>query len=222
MPHTVTIKEVRSLTHNVTELTTEKPDNYQFKPGQSTEVAINKEGWKEKKRPFSFTSLPEDEYLKFSIKSYRDHDGVTKQIDGLMEGDELIIDDPWGTINYKGKGTFIAGGAGITPFISILKDLERKNQLKDNSLIFSNDTSKDVILESYWEDILGDDFTSTLTQEKLEDYEYGKIDMKFLKEHVSGFSQEFYICGPEQMVKDISELLIMLGANPENITFEKS
>ena len=61
-----------------------KPEGYTFEPGQATEVAINKEGWKEEKRPFTFTSLPDEEDLQFTIKSYRDHDGVTNELDGLV------------------------------------------------------------------------------------------------------------------------------------------
>ncbi|MBK6265760.1 flavodoxin reductase [Marivirga sp. S37H4] len=221
MANTVKITNIRSLTHNVTEITTQKPKEYAFEPGQSTEVAINKEGWKEEKRPFSFTSLPEDDFLQFSIKSYRDHNGVTDKVNGLIAGDELKIGDPVGTIQYKGNGTFIAGGAGITPFISIFKDLEKKNKLNGNSLIFSNKTSKDVILESYWQDIFDDNFISTLTQENVEGHENDKIGMEFLKKHIEDFSQNFYLCGPEEMVKDISELLKILGARADAIVFEK-
>jgi predicted ferric reductase len=42
----------------------------------------------------------------------------------LKHGDELIIRDVWGAIEYKGEGVFIAGGAGVTPFIAILRQLQ--------------------------------------------------------------------------------------------------
>lgn len=221
MAHIIKINEIRSVTHNVKQITTEKPKGYEFTPGQATEVSINKKGWEEEKRPFTFTSLPEEEFLQFTIKSYRDHDGVTNQIDGLVEGDELLIDDAWGAIEYKGKGTFIAGGAGVTPFLSIIRDLEKKEQLTGNSLIFSNKTRKDVIHESYFQDIMDENFLSTLTKDKAERHESDTIGMNFLKEHVNDFSQEFYVCGPKEMVKDVSEALEMLGANTDSIIFEK-
>ncbi|GAA5032204.1 hypothetical protein GCM10011506_24310 [Marivirga lumbricoides] len=221
MAHTVKINKIRSVTHNVKQITTEKPKGYTFTPGQATEVSLNKKGWKDEKRPFTFTSLPEDDFLQFTIKSYRDHDGVTNQIDGLVEGDELIIDEAWGAIKYKGKGTFIAGGAGITPLLSIIKDLDKKGEIEGNSLIFSNKTRKDVIHEGYFQDVLEDNFTSTLTKDKAEGHESETIGMNFLKKHIEDFSQEFYVCGPEQMVKDVSEALEMLGANVDSIVFEK-
>ncbi|SMG24136.1 Ferredoxin-NADP reductase [Marivirga sericea] len=221
MGYTVKITDVLSLTHNVKQITTEKPKDYHFKPGQATEVAINKKGWTEEKRPFTFTSLPEDEHLEFVIKTYHNHEGVTHEIDSLEEGDEVIIDDAWGAIEYKGTGTFIAGGAGVTPFIAIFKSLEKNNKIGENQLIFSNKTGDDVILESYFNDILGDNFISTLTHQNIEGHENKIVDMDFLKSHLENFTQNFYVCGPDAMVKDVSKHLEMLGASPEGITFEK-
>lgn len=221
MAYTVKITEILSLTHDVKRFKTEKPDGYKFVPGQATEVSINKDGWDDKKRPFTFTSLPEDDHLEFVIKSYREHEGVTKQIEDLLEGDELIIDEAWGAIQYKGRGVFIAGGAGITPFISILRDLSAKGELEGNKLIFANKTGKDVIMESYFYDLLGEDFMSILDKEKLEGHAYGRVTMDFLKGKIQDFSQEFYVCGPQPMVEGVSEILKHLGANPDGITFEE-
>jgi hypothetical protein len=221
MAYTVKIKEISSVTHDVKQYTTEKPKNYQFQPGQATEVAINKAGLKEQKRPFTFTSLPEDPELQFVIKSYHDHEGVTHQLDHLVEGDELIIDDAWGAIEYKGKGTFIAGGAGITPFIAIFKQLEKEGKLENNQLIFSNKKGNDVIMESYFQDILGENFISTLTKEKVEGHKNQRINVDFLKSHLVDFTKQFYVCGPDAMVKDIAKYLEILGAKVNEITFEK-
>ena len=221
MAYTVKITDVLSLTHNVQQITTEKPKNYSFKPGQATEVAINKKGLEEEKRPFTFTSLPEDKQLEFVIKTYHDHEGVTHEVDSLKEGDEIIIGDAWGAIEYKGTGTFIAGGAGVTPFIAIFKNLEKNDEIGENKLIFSNKKGDDVILESYFNDILGDNFISTLTHQNIEGHENKIVDMDFLKRHLENFTQHFYVCGPDAMVKDVSKHLEMLGASPDGITFEK-
>ncbi|MCH8516033.1 MAG: hypothetical protein LAT68_06860 [Cyclobacteriaceae bacterium] len=62
MFYTVKIKEIWSITFDVKEFTVNKPEGYTFKPGQATEVAINKPNWKGEKG-----LLPSHLYLKRSI-----------------------------------------------------------------------------------------------------------------------------------------------------------
>ena len=134
--HILKIKSINEVTHDVVRIVLDKPINYTFTPGQATEVAINKEQWREKRRPFTFTCLPDDDYLEFTIKTYTSHKGVTNEILHLKPGEELILHDVWGAISYKGEGIFIAGGAGITPFLSIFRYLRSKNEINNNMLIF--------------------------------------------------------------------------------------
>jgi len=123
--------------------------------------------------------------LEFTIKIYK-RGGVTEEIDKLQEGDEIIIGKPWGVIQYKGKGVFTAGGAGITPFIAILRDLRERNELEGNTLIFSNKTERDIILKEEFDSMSNEGLKViyVLTGEENDKYENGKIDGKFLKEKI--------------------------------------
>ena len=118
--YSVKIESIDKITHDVIRIVTTKPFGYKFIPGQATDVSINKEGWEEKKKPFTFTNLPDENHLEFTIKTYPDHKGFTNQLRKLKKEDELILHEVFGAISYKGPGVFIAGGAGVTPFISIL------------------------------------------------------------------------------------------------------
>ena len=69
----------------------ERPDGYAFVPGQATDVAIDQDGWRDEKRPFTFTGLRQWRDLEFTIKIYSDHDGVTSRLATLQEGDTLLI-----------------------------------------------------------------------------------------------------------------------------------
>jgi ferredoxin-NADP reductase len=158
--HVVTILHTEYVTHNVKRFTVEKPEGYAFAPGQATEISINKPEWKNKKRPFTFTSLNKWPQLEFTIKIYPDKHGVTEQLGKLQKGDELIVHDVWGAISYKGPGVFIAGGAGITPFIAIFRQLQADDRLAGNSLIFSNMTSADIILKEEFEKCSDQIFTT--------------------------------------------------------------
>ncbi|WP_099866130.1 flavodoxin reductase [Pararhizobium haloflavum] len=221
MPTTVSILETQDVTHNVKRLRVEKPDGFTFQPGQATEVSVDKDGWREEKRPFTFTALPDWDDLEFTIKIYPGHDGVTDQIGKLQAGDRLILDDAWGTITYKGPGVFIAGGAGVTPFIAILRDLEKKGALDGHTLIFSNQRERDIILRSEFESMRGLACVFTTTKEDVEGLEHGKVDRAFLAKHVKDFDQRFYVCGPDAMVDDIKAQLEELGADADGLVFEQ-
>ena len=218
--HIVKILETETVTHDVKHYRVEKPEGYKFEPGQATEVAINLPRWKEERRPFTFTSLNEWDHLEFTIKSYRDHDGVTNHLDHLKPGDELILHDVWGAIHYKGEGIFIAGGAGITPFIAIFRQLEKDGKIGNNQLIFSNKTKEDIIMEDEFRKMLGKNFINTLSHEQTNGYDYGQIDAKYLKGKISDFKKQFYICGPDPMVKSMQDILKQLGAAESVITVE--
>jgi len=221
------ILNIDSVTHNVKRFTLEKPKGFMFTPGQATDVAVNKSGWVEKKRPFTFTSLNSDNELEFIIKGYPvkdypNHTGVTEAIHKLKKGDELVINEPWGTINYKGKGIFIAGGSGITPFIAIFRQLVKDGDISENKLIFSNKTRKDVILEEELKKAFaGNDLILTLTQDDAQEYENGRIDKAFLEKHIDSFDKNFYICGPKKMVNELRDALSTLGASVDSVVFEE-
>ena len=219
--HIVKIINVENVTHNVKRFTLSKPENYIFTPGQATDIVINNPEWLKERRPFTFTGLNEWDHLEFTIKIYDDHDGVTNQLGKLKVGDELILHDIWGAIHYKGEGVFIAGGAGVTPFIAIFRQLNKDGKLGNNQLIFSNKTSKDIILKDEFEQILGNNFINTLTQERTDQYDNNIINEDYLKEKIKDLDQYFYICGPDPMIEAISNDLQKIGVDKDKIVIEE-
>lgn len=210
------------VTHDVKRFIVEKPARYKYIPGQANLVSIDKPKWRENKHPFTFTSLNEALVLEFTIKRYPQHHGVTDQLHMLKPGDKIILRKPFGTINFKGRGIFIAGGAGITPFIAIFRQLKKEDKIKGNRLIFSNKTEDDIILHQELKEIFREDPPIfILTREEKEGYEHGHIDEKFLKEKIGDFSQNFYVCGPPRFVRDIVDYLKNLGAAVESIVIEE-
>jgi ferredoxin-NADP reductase len=221
MEYRTKIIETKAVASNVKYFRLEKPAGYSFIPGQATDVCINKEGWRDQLRPFTFTCLNEDPYLEFTIKRYPDHNGVTDALHRLDPGDELILHDVWGAIAYKGPGYFIAGGAGITPFLAILRHLHKQGLLAGNQLFFSNKTAADVIDEAELKTMLGADAHFILTREEKAGYMKGPVNEAFLKQHITDFKRHFYICGPDPMVAAITAIASSLGAEPDSVVFEK-
>lgn len=201
--YTVSVKSINHVTHDVLRIITEKPEGFNFVSGQADNISINKSGWLKEERPFTFTNLPTNDFLEFMIKTYPEHKGLTNELLHLKPNDELVLHGVYGTINYKGEGVFIAGGAGITPFISIFRNLKVKHQIGNNKLVFANKTKVDIILENEFKELLGDAFVNILSDEHIEGYHYGQITEEFLKVNIADFNQQFYICGPEPMIKAV-------------------
>ncbi|MFA6831602.1 MAG: hypothetical protein WCR36_04970 [Bacteroidaceae bacterium] len=216
----VKIESINQITHDVIKIVTEKPVGYNFIPGQATGVAINKPDWDKKKRPLTFTCLPDDNYLEFIIKIYPEHKGVTNEMLSLTEGDELVLGEVFGSISYQGEGVFIAGGSGITPFLSIIRDLHSKNKLVGNVLLFANKTKADIILQKEIDEMMGDHYINILSEENINGYYYGMVTEDFLKNNIKDFNQPFYVCGPPPMMKAVVKSLSDLHVDEKLIIKE--
>ena len=221
MEYPVKILGARYITHDVKQFTVERPAGFTFVPGQATDISLPLDGWRDQLRPFTFTCLPDSPQLEFTNKIYMERDGVTKRLGGLNAGAGLLLHDVFGAINYQGPGVFIAGGAGVTPFIAILRHLHAKHQLGTNKLIFSNKTEDDVILKEEFETMLKDRFISVLTRGNTIGFRDKRIDRDFLVESIGDFSQYFYVCGPDEFVTQINKQLLDLGAKAQSLVFEK-
>jgi ferredoxin-NADP reductase len=220
MENIVKIIDVHQVTHDVKCFRLEKPAGYEYLPGHATDLSINKPGLEAETRPFTFTALTSEPYLEFTIKRYPDHHGITDRLHQLKAGDELIIRDSWGAIEYKGPGYFIAGGAGVTPFIAILRSLYRKNETTGNTLFFSNKTAEDIIYKEELLEILGKNAVFVLTREINPRYKNDRIDEKFIKANISDFTKHFYVCGPDTMVTELVEIIQNAGASIDALVFE--
>lgn len=196
----VKIISIENATHDVMRIKTEKPEDISYLPGQAADIAIDKASWEQEIRPFTFTSLPDDNHLEFFVKVYPGHKGVTEQIGKLKKNDSLSIGDVFGDIQYKDEGVFIAGGAGITPFIAMFKDLEKKHKLGNNKLIFANKNHEDIIERDYFQNLMGKNFINVLSAEERKGFEHGHITKELIKAQIENGESYIYVCGPPPMM----------------------
>jgi ferredoxin-NADP reductase len=227
--HAPELKSITPVTRDTYHLVLERPEGYAFTPGQATDVALDRDGWREEARPFTFTSLPDAPTLEFVVKSYPadhpDHSGMTARIATLEPGERLLLGDPWGAIQDRGTephpGVFIAGGAGVTPFIGIL--LARQSRLGTAggaTLLFSNATEADIILRETWEGMSGLDARFTVTEADAPGLRRGMIDGAFLDAELATFDDVFYVCGPPPMEEAVTDALKARGVPDERIVTE--
>lgn len=220
MEQAVKIKTIEHVTHDVLHIVLEKPDGISYNPGQAVDISINKPGWEKELRPFTFTSLPEDSEIEFTIKTYPSHNGVTNQLLKLKVGDELIVHDVFGEICYKDEGVFIAGGAGVTPFIAIFKYLEKNHKVGNNKLLFANKMKEDIILKGKFERLLGNNFINILSNEEVSGYEHGFVNSEIIKKYSDSNTKYYYLCGPDPMMEAVEKHLASLGIPKEKIVRE--
>ncbi|MDB4919340.1 flavodoxin reductase [Mucilaginibacter sp.] len=218
--HIVKVLKTEFVTHNVKRFTLQKPEGYTFISGQATDVSINKPGLEDDLHPFTFTCLNSDDHLEFTIKIYKGHNGFTEKLIDVNAGDELIIHEVFGAINFKGPGLFIAGGAGLTPFISILRQLKKDNLLAGNTLLFANRTEDDIIINDELNQMLGERHIDIISEPK--SGMPGKhIDKDLLEQHVTDDKHYYYICGPDPFVAQLKDDLVELGVPKEYIVVEE-
>lgn len=193
----------------------EKPEDFQYTPGQSALISIDIPGWEDRIKPYTFTSLQHWDFLELIIKIYETSEGLTSQFSKLKPGDNLIVHDIFGTIKYKGPGVFIAGGTGITPFIAIFRALYHSGNLGDVALLYSNKTKDDIILHEELVKMLGPAYKNVFTRDGVIGFRERRIDRKFLIETIGNFNARFYVCGPKLFTEEVCEALVSLGADPE-------
>ncbi|MEO9862872.1 MAG: FAD-binding oxidoreductase [Yoonia sp.] len=219
MTHELVLQEITPVTHDTYQLMFGRPKDFTFAPGQAAELAFQKDGIKDEGRPFTMVSQPDESSLSFVIKSYPDHDGVTEHVPDLGIGDIAQADGPFGAIQDHGAGVFLAAGAGVTPFIAILKKHEREG-IKGDTLIFANKTDDDIILKETWESLAGVDPIFYISDQDDTAYTKGKVDQAELEKLITDKTQPFYICGPGGFVDAMRDALKDMGVADDKIITE--
>ncbi|RKF13960.1 flavodoxin reductase [Roseovarius spongiae] len=220
MSHHLTLKQIDPVTPDTHHLIFDRPEDFDFTPGQGVELHLQKDGWEEEGRPFTPVTLPHEPTLEFVIKSYPDHHGVTEQIAEMKPGDEVEMKGPFGAISDQGPGVFIAGGAGITPMIAVLrKQLHENGTLEGSTLLFANKTEADIIWRDYFESMTGLR-TAFVVDESSGDVPEGRLDRDFLDRFV-GSDSRCYLCGPPPMMDAVRTALHDLGVEDSRIVEEK-
>lgn len=195
-----------------------------FIPGQFCMVScIGKKICDGEDRPFTFASSPTEEEIELTVKIMGKY---THALDSLTVGDKFNISQPSGTaLNFdetvKEDVVFIAGGSGVTPFMSAIRYAIKKQLPNKMTLLFSNRKKEDIIFRQEL-DNLPDNIKViyTLTNEQW-DGESGRVSIEMLRKYVDNPGDKlWYICGPPPMVQAMKELLFGMGIIEKNIRME--
>ena len=210
---------------DVTELIFKKPKGFSYQPGQYIFIRFPRfEGYKEL-FPFSLSSDPSQKNLRISIK--RSGDFTSKKIPKLKNGDKAIIMGPYGNfgesyLKHDKDMIWIAGGIGITPFLSLAK--HESNYPSDRKIILIWAT-KDKSTAFHDKELLYE-------MKKNKNFEYiswfsskkGRLNIseveKIIKNKIQIKNTKILMCGPPPMIYSLSRSFRKLGVNYHDIVFE--
>ena len=237
--HSLVVKEVTKQTSDSVSINFEIPESlksdYKFIQGQY--ITIEKEiNGNKIRRAYSIWKAPFQNELSVLVKQVENGLFSTYANSVLKEGDILDVMVPQGVFypnlssNNKKHYNLFAAGSGITPIISIAKEILHQEENSTVDLFYVNKSSDSVIFQKELEELSANyegkmnvyNFYSRVKQsDKLF---YGRIDKdkmkKITRKKVLKLTGDFFMCGPEQMILDIKQFLDKNKIEKERIHFE--
>ena len=212
----------------------EKPSQFDFKPGQSVDVTLfnppetDSEG---NTRTFSIASSPFENQLMFATRM-RDT-AFKRSLKKVPFGTDVKIDAAMGSFtlhkNSAKPAVFLAGGIGITPFVSIVRQADHDRLPHKLYLFYSNRRPEDApfleTLQALKKSNPNFRLICTMTampqSQKRWNGETGLIDKEMLSRHLTDLQGPiYYVAGPPAMVAGIRKMLAGAGVDEDDIRTE--
>lgn len=213
----------------------EKPPGFSFKPGQAMDVVLVEPPATDPqsaRHAFSIVSAPFEEHL--SITTRMRDSAFKRALKSLAIGSPIRIEGPFGSLtlhnNRARPAVFIAGGIGITPFMSILRQATQDGLAQRLVLIYSNRRPEDAafLAELQALEQRNHHFRLVATMTQMEQStrpwmgEVGKIDETLLKRVIGELPAPIcYLAGPPAMVEDMHRVLNLAGVDDDDIRTEE-
>ncbi len=227
------LSEIRQETLSTTSLRFVSVDGYlpPFQAGQYVNIFVEIDGIRTS-RPYSISSPPNQTgYYDLTVRRIEDGFVSSYLLDEVKVGDLFQSTSPSGQFHYNplfhGENlVFLAGGSGITPFMSMIRELSDKDLKRQVHLIYGSRVEDDIVFKRELEERTKrhQNLTvSTVISEPSEGYSgvSGFITADLIKELVKDTSDKmFYVCGPEVMYKFVLAELVKLGIPKRRIRFE--
>lgn len=217
-----TVINIKEETHDTFTLNVEGLKTLDFQAGQFCFLRIEKNNLYAR-HPFTIASAP-SKSLSFTIK---EAGRFTKTAKELKAGETIFVDGPFGNFIPKENKplVFIAGGVGITPFMSIIRDHIQKDISQPITLIYGSRTQNDIIFKNELDEIKKDWFKKVYMLQDIQgmtiEAEQGFINSDIINKYVTDVNNSlYYICGPEGMKNAVKKTLNDIGVSRKNIFVE--
>ena len=178
-------------------------------------------------RPYSIISSPKDALAgKLEIMVQRKGLVDSFLIDEAPEGTELWVGEPSGDFHHddirdRGHILAIAGGSGVTPFLSMIKAVSEGSEKFRLTLVYGARTRAHIPFDPDAFKCDGVDAVIVLSEEEAEGYRHGFITADLLSEYIDDDTSVF-MCGPDAMYRFVRGELQGLGFDPSRIRQERN
>jgi ring-1,2-phenylacetyl-CoA epoxidase subunit PaaE len=235
--HKLHIQEVKQETANAVSVLFDIPENlksgFDFTAGQYITIQATIKG-EEVRRAYSICSTPKSGDIRVAIKAVENGTFSVYATSDLKAGDEIEISVPEGRFELKPEANknyiAFAAGSGITPILSMIKSVLENEPTSNFTLIYGNKTAADTI---FYEELnaLKETYLSQFklhyifSREEVKNQLRGRIDKSVTNYFVKNMYKETsfdtaFLCGPEEMIQEVSKTLESNKISKENIHFE--
>ena len=233
----LTIKDIKHETSDCVSILFDVPDDlkekFKFTQGQNITIKTHLD---ETRRSFSICTSPLDNELRVAVKKVTNGVFSTYANEQLKVGDVLEVMTPTGSFfteikpENKKEYVFFAAGSGITPVISIIKTILKTEKESNVTLVYGNKNLSSIIFKEELEALKDKHLQRfrlyyILSRERTDaDFNYGRIDVNKIHQlskliNLDGVD-EFFLCGPEEMIFSVKDFLAGWGIKKEKVHFE--
>lgn len=188
-----------------------------YEPGQFAFVVFENSEVGDEEHPFSLSSSPTWSKIRLSVKKSGD---FTSSLASLKKGGKAKLYGPYGQFSRRALSTnkeilMIAGGIGITPFLSMVNYFKSKNLKINYKLIYSYKNDSEDVYKPELMEICGDKLVTHVSEKR------GHLNTKIVKDLTGDLINKLVLlCGPRRMMSDLTSQFLSAGVKRQNIIFE--
>ncbi len=223
----LTLKTSKEVAKNTREFIFTKPKGLQFSAGQYLEWMLphKKPDHRGLRRYFTIASAPHEDNLRLVVRLAENGSSYKKALQKLAPGEQIIASQRAGDFllpkDTRVKLAFVAGGIGITPFLSHFGSMVEQNIPRDVILFYCNNTAAEIAYRDKFDALVSEGYGSVvyvLAVEEQADCEHGLLTTEIIKKNTPDYLERlWYLSGPSGMVYAYTKCLSELGVPRENI-----
>ena len=213
--------EKHAVADNTYEFVFAKPADFTFKAGQYLEWMLPHNGADNRgiRRYFTIASAPSNDTIRLCVRFAPAMSSFKRALRNLKLGETIIASQLAGDFTLPkdatGKIACVAGGIGITPFMSHLEEMEHAGVTYDTTLFYCSNITTEIAYKDRFDELakrLPLTVVHVLAKEQLDGYETGFLTTDIIRRRAPDFlARDWYLSGPPSMVNSYKKLLRGLG-----------